>query len=138
MRRSIVRKTEDGLHLQRAQLRYIKMALDFLKIFESFLSCHKFSIHQMRKLLGIMYPSELKVFDSINEMIEMLIVAAYYDITWIVEELENCLRKVIHPQDPRKGGPRQDLSRDEKLLQARVVKIFAMKKIVIQNNFIVL
>ena len=45
-----------------------------------------------------MYPSECKVFYSINEMIEMLIVAAYYDITWIVDELENCLRDVIQPK----------------------------------------
>ena len=82
----------------------------------------------MRKLLGIMYPSEFKVFNSINEIIEMLIVAAYYDITWIVDELEYCLWKVIHPQDPRKGVPRQDLSRDEKLLQARVVIISVVKR----------
>ena len=77
----------------------------------------------MRKLLGIMYPSECAVFDSINEMIEMLIIAASYDITWIVQELENCLMDVICPKNLRTGVPRQDLSRDEKLLQVRVIKI---------------
>ena len=82
----------------------------------------------MRKLLGIMYPSEGAVFYSINEMIEMLIVAAYYDITWIIDELENCLDNVINPKNPRNGLPRQDLSRDEKLVQARVVKIFVVHR----------
>ena len=97
-------------------------------MFKSFLSCLKFSIHQMRKLLGIMYPSQGAVFYSINEMIEMLIVAAYYDIKWIIDELENCLDNVIHPKNPRNGLPRQDLSRDEKLVQARVVKIFVVHR----------
>ena len=81
----------------------------------------------MRNLLGIMYPmdpSECAVFYSINEMIEMLIVAAHYDIIWIVDELENCLGDVIHPKNPRNGIPRRDLSRDEKLVQGRVFKIF--------------
>ena len=77
----------------------------------------------MRKLLGIMYPSESTVFYSINEIIELLIVAAFYDITWIVEELENCLFTVIIPRNPntcgsKSGAPRQDLSREEKLFQA--------------------
>ena len=80
----------------------------------------------MRKLLGIMYPSEGAVFYSINEMIEMLIVAAYYDIKWIIDELENCLGAVI--QNPSNRPPRQDLSRDEKLVQARVVKIFVVQR----------
>ena len=76
----------------------------------------------MRNLLGIMYPSECKIFHSINEIIELLIVAAFYDITWIVDELYNRLFDVICPKNPRNGVPRQDLSREEKLLQARVVE----------------
>ena len=72
----------------------------------------------MRNLLGIMYPSECKIFHSINEIIELLIVAAFYDITWIVDELKSCLFDVICPKNPRNGVPRQDLSREEKLLQA--------------------
>ena len=93
-----------------------------------FLSCPKFSIHQMRNLLEIMYPSECSVaFDSINEMIEMLIVAAFYDIKWIVQELENCLFNVICPKNPRTGAPRRDLSRDEKIVQVRVFKNFVLK-----------
>ena len=72
----------------------------------------------MRKLLGIMYQNECADFHSINEMIEMLIVAAFYGIAWIVQEVENCLIDVINPKNPRTGGPRQDLSREEKLLQA--------------------
>ena len=76
----------------------------------------------MQNLLGIMYPSECKIFHSINEIIELLIVAAFYDITWIVDELYNRLFDVICPKNPRNGVPRQDLSREEKLLQARVVE----------------
>lgn len=95
------------------------MSTDGKGFFETFfLSCPKFSIHQMRKLLGIMYPSESTVFYSINEIIELLIVAAFYDITWIVHELENCVFDVICPKNPRNRVPRQDLSREEKILQA--------------------
>lgn len=95
MRRSIVRKSQDGRLLPRAQL-----------------SCPKFSIFQMRKLLGIMYPSQHAVFNSLNEMIEILIVAAFYDISWIVKSVEKAMLDLL-PE-----GENGDQLRDQKVAQA--------------------
>ena len=49
----------------------------------------------MRKLLGIMYPSQHAVFNSLNEMIEILIVAAFYDISWIVKSVEKAMLDLL-------------------------------------------
>ena len=49
----------------------------------------------MRKLLGIMYPNQHAVFNSLNEMIEILIVAAFYDISWIVKSVEKAMLDLL-------------------------------------------
>ena len=51
----------------------------------------------MRKLLGVMYPSQQAVFNSINEMIEMLIVGAFYDISWVVNSVKKAMNKLLPP-----------------------------------------
>ena len=45
----------------------------------------------MRKVLGIMYPSQQAVFNSLNDMIEMLIIGAFYDIPWIVNSVKKAM-----------------------------------------------
>ena len=80
----------------------------------------------MRKLLNIMYSKhvyEEEAFTSINEMIETLFIAAFYKISWIVEAVEDCLIELLHPEDPITCRKRPQ-SRDEKVVQARVVDIF--------------
>lgn len=67
----------------------------------------------MRKLLGIMYPSQHAVFNSLNEMIEILIVAAFYDISWIVKSVEKAMLDLL-PENENGN----DQSRDQKVAQA--------------------
>ena len=75
----------------------------------------------MKKLLKIMYSntSKQQCFTSVNQMIETLFVAAFYKISWIVDAVENCMNRFLHPRDSRNGRERH-LSRDEKVDQARV------------------
>ena len=38
-----------------------------------------------------MYPSQQAVFNSLNDMIEMLIIGAFYDIPWIVNSVKKAM-----------------------------------------------
>ena len=69
----------------------------------------------MRKLLGVMYPSQQAVFNSINEMIEMLIVGAFYDISWVVNSVKKAMNKLLPPirtQDQNEKKVQATRSRD--------------------------
>jgi len=70
MRRSIARNEEAHLFAPFARM-----------------NCTKFSLTTMSKLLQIMYCSDAS-FEYANEMIEILLAAAYYNIPWVVSAVQ--------------------------------------------------